>query len=116
RKRATTGRTSQLTLTPSDRKRFKAIQAVMVQHKGVTGGRDGFQLRELANEIASVEVNWKYGLDQLCDRLEELHVAYGNSALGFEVTEQSANRITVRVVELPAAPDAGASPDAAPGE
>jgi len=51
--------------------------------------------------VASVEVNWKYDLNQLADRIEELSVQVGGEVLGFEVIEQTANRISVRVKVRP---------------
>lgn len=104
RKRATAGRMIQVTFEPCTRPQFKAIQTAMIAHKGVTGGADGFVLRELENQIASVEVNWKYDLAQLADRLEELSVAFENGVLRFDVTGQSANRLTVRLRVEPASP------------
>ncbi|HSW47235.1 MAG TPA: hypothetical protein VLM89_16855, partial [Phycisphaerae bacterium] len=74
RKRATVGKTVQLVLQPCSRQRFKAIQTEMIQLKGITGGADGFKLRELTNEVAQVDVEWKYDLDQLADRIEQLRV------------------------------------------
>jgi len=97
RERATVGKTIQVTIAPCTRRQFKAIQAEMIKSKGVTGGQDGFVLRELGNNLASVDVSWKYNLDQLADRFEELSVILGDEQLGFEVTEQSANRINIRL-------------------
>ncbi|MHC4675066.1 MAG: hypothetical protein ACYTF1_21030 [Planctomycetota bacterium] len=103
RRRATVGKMIQLSLKPCTRKQFKALQAEMVKMKGITGGKDGFRLRELTNQIASIEINWKYDLNQLADRFEELSVRFGGERLVFEVTEQSANRITVRLQTRPLA-------------
>lgn len=97
RKRATVGKMIQVTFEPCTRTQFKAIQAEMIKQKGVTGGPDGFKLREAVNNVASVDVSWKYDLDQLADRLEELAVSVGGEKLRLEVSEQSANRITVQV-------------------
>ncbi len=96
RERATVGKTIQLTIEPCTRRQFKAVQDKLIESKGITGGEDGFRLRELANKIASVEVNWKYDLEQLADRFEELSVTDGDQTLTFEVTELSANRFTVK--------------------
>lgn len=104
RDRATAGRMIQLALEPCTRKQFRAIQARMIEGKGVTGGEDGFQLRELANDCATIDVNWKYGLNQLADRLEELKIPIDGEILTFEVVEQSANRLTVRLRTRVAAP------------
>ncbi len=114
RERATAGRTVQMTIEPCTRKQFTAIQSEMIKSKGVTGGKDGFALRELANNIASIEVNWKYDLNQLADRFEELAVPMDGEVLSFEVTEQSANRFTVRLRVRPAAPS-GSPPASQPG-
>ncbi|HOM51622.1 MAG TPA: hypothetical protein PLQ89_06005 [Phycisphaerae bacterium] len=104
RDRATAGRIIQVTFEPCTRKQFKAIAAEMIRHKGVTGGEDGFKLRELANEVANVEVDWKYGLEQLADRLEELNVTADGVPIKLDVIEQSANRITVRLRPAVTAP------------
>lgn len=97
RKRATVGKLIQVTLDPCTRPQFKAIQAEMIKLKGITGAEDGFKLREIVNNIATVEVSWKYDLNQLADRFEELKVRVGDDKLSFEVTEQSANRVVIRV-------------------
>ncbi|UCD29888.1 MAG: hypothetical protein JSV03_05260 [Planctomycetota bacterium] len=101
RRRATVGKMIQLTLEPCTRRQFKAIQIEIIKMKGITGGKDGFRLRELTNSIASIEINWKYNLNQLADRFEELSVRLDGERLVFEVTEQSANRITVRLQTRP---------------
>ncbi len=97
RQRATEGKIIQLTLDNCTRGAFKVIQAEMVKQKGVTGGEDGFKLRELVNEVATVDVDWKYDLNQLADRLEELKVSIEGVPLKIQITEQSANRITAKV-------------------
>jgi len=103
RKRATVGRMIQVVLQPCTRERFKAVQAEMIQLKGVTGGADGFKLRELTSDVAQVDVEWKYDLDQLADRIVELKVVEDGRRLVFRITEQSANRIVVRITEAAAA-------------
>lgn len=115
RDRATAGKLIQVTLEPCTRSQFKAIQAEMIKLKGVTGGADGFKLRELANEIANVEVDWKYDLDQLADRLEELKPTIDGVPFKIDISEQSANRITAklrRAVTTPIPPAAPAVPAA----
>lgn len=97
RERATVGKVIQVTLEPCSRAVFKAIQAEMIGHKGITGGADGFKLRELVNNVASVEVNWKYDLDQLADRFEELALQSDDGLMTLQVTEQTANRFTVKL-------------------
>jgi hypothetical protein len=98
------GKTIQVTFEPCTRKQFKAIQAEMIQQNGVTGGEDGFKLRELANEIATVDVEWKYNLDQLADRLEELNLTMDGVPFRLDIAEQSANRITVKLRRAVTAP------------
>lgn len=110
RERATAGKTIQVTFEPCTRSQFKAIQAEMIQQKGVTGGPDGFKLRELANEVANVEVDWKYDLDQLADRLEELRLTIDGVPFKLAVAEQSANRVTVKLRRAVTAPIAPATP------
>ena len=67
------------------------------KQKGVTGGPDGFKLRELANNVATIDVDWKYNLDQLADRLEELTFGMDETPFKLAVSEQSANRITAKI-------------------
>lgn len=114
RDRATVGKTIQVTFEPCTRRQFKAIQAEMIQQKGVTGGEDGFKLRELANEIATVDVEWKYNLDQLADRLEELNLTVDGVPFNLDIAEQSANRITVKLRRAVTAP-IGVSPTSQSG-
>lgn len=104
RQRATAGKTIQVRLEPCSRGQFKAIQAEMIKQKGVTGGEDGFKLRELVKNVATVEVNWKYDLDQLADRLEELKAVIDGVPLKIDITEQSANRIVGRLRPAVTAP------------
>ena len=44
---------------------------------------------EIVNEVATIEVNWKYDLNQLADRFEELSVEADDHKLILEITEQS---------------------------
>jgi hypothetical protein len=115
RKQATVGKTLQVTFEPCSRKQFKAIQAEMIKMKGVNGGKVGFQLRELVNRVASVDVNWKYDLNQLADRIEELKVALNGESLEFEVAEQSAARLTIRITTTsPPTPTSAPEPPTEP--
>ena len=117
RARATEGRTIQLMLSPCSRRQFRAIQEAMITLKGVTGGRDGFVLRELAENVATIDVNWKYDLEQLADRLDELSLETDAGLLTIDVVEQSANRIAGRVNVQPLpqeSPPAPAEDEAAP--
>lgn len=115
RKRATVGRTIQVSLEPCTRRQFKAIQAEMIKMKGITGGRDGFRLRELTSRVASLDVDWKYDLNQLADRFEEQSISFDGERLIFEITEQSANRLAVRLrTRLPAPPPSSPPPPLPP--
>jgi len=60
----------------------------------VVGGKEGVKLRELVNNVVESEISWKYDLGMLADRIEEMEV----DGLTFEIVEQSANRLDVRVV------------------
>lgn len=42
-------------------------------------------------------MNWKYNLDPLADRLEELNVTANGVPIKLDVVEQSVNRITARL-------------------
>ncbi|MBI4578249.1 MAG: hypothetical protein HY718_01010 [Planctomycetes bacterium] len=97
RERATVGKTIQVVFEQCGRRQFKAIQAEMIKLKGVTGGEDGFKVREIVNDVATADVDWKYNLDQLADRLEELNLTIDGVPIKLDVTEQSANRITARL-------------------
>lgn len=99
RKNLTVGRTIQVDLEPCTRRTFKAVQEAMSEWKGVIGRKDGVRLRELVNEVATVDVSWKYNINQLADRLEELELQARRSVLYLEITEQTKNRLTVRVIE-----------------
>lgn len=108
REGVTAGKTIQVLFEPCNRRQAKAIQAEMVKLKGVISGEDGFIIREITNDRASVDINWKYNLDQLADRLEELKVEVQGRPIRLEVTDQSTNRLTVKL-------KAAAPPHTAPG-
>ena len=85
--------TCQLSFTPCSRKRFKTIRDALAEVRGVQAGSDGIRLRELVNEVASVEVDWQFELSMLADRIEELDI----EGMTVEITEQTGNRLTIRV-------------------
>jgi hypothetical protein len=114
RERATVGKSIQVTFEPCSRRQFKALQAEMIKQKGVTGGEDGFKLREMVNSVANVDVEWKYNLDQLADRLEELNPVIDGVAFKLVIAEQSANRITVKLQPAASAPAAPLAPASGP--
>lgn len=97
RERATAGRTIEMRIQPVSRQQFKLIEDALVKFRGVIGQKEGVRLRELINRVATVEVRWKYGLNQFADRVEALEISSGDHVMTFEITEQSANRIDVTV-------------------
>jgi hypothetical protein len=113
RNRATSSKRIEISVSGCTRRAFKAVQDEMIKSKGVTGGKDGFILRELVGDVATIDADWKYDLAQLADRLEELNLVVDATPLRIEVTEQSANRMTARVV-LAAPPGATRAPVARP--
>jgi len=106
RARATVSRIIQVTIEPCSHAQFRLIQARLGEHKGVVGGKEGIRLRELVNEIASVEIDWKYNLEQLAERLSEMRVPTDAGELTLTVREQSANRLGLRLDIRPASPPA----------
>ncbi|UCG17568.1 MAG: hypothetical protein JSV19_05960 [Phycisphaerales bacterium] len=95
RKRATVSRTCRVFWQSCSRKQFKAIQAHLADVRGVERGKEGVKLRELVNDVVESEVSWKYDLNLLADTIEDMEV----DGMTFEVVEQSANRLDVRVVQ-----------------
>lgn len=94
RERATASRTCRVFWQSCSRKQFKAIQARLSEDRGVVGAAEGVKLRELVNNVVESEINWKYDLGALADRIEELEV----DGMTFEIVEQSANRLDVKVI------------------
>lgn len=85
--------TCHLSFTPCSRRRFKTIRDALAEARGVQSGSDGIRLRELVNEVASVEVDWQFDVNMLADRIEELDI----EGMTFEITEQTGNRLSIRV-------------------
>ena len=94
RKRATARRILQTRFSPVSRKQAKAIMSALAQHRGVVRGEEGLKLRNLSQGIANIEIDWKFDLNLLADTIEELNV----EGMAFEITEQSSNRIDVKVI------------------
>ena len=63
-------------------------------------GAEGVKLREAVNDIVTAELNWAFDLNLLADSLEELTV----EGLAFEIAEQNANRIRVKVIATSSPP------------
>jgi hypothetical protein len=76
------------------RKQAKAICAALAEHRGVVGGTEGAKLRNLNHGVADVEVDWKFDLNLLADMIEDL----GVEGMSFEITEQTGNRLDVKVI------------------
>lgn len=84
----------QTSFSPVSRKQTKAIIAALVQHRGVVRGKEGAKLRNLTQGVANIEIDWKFDLNLLADTIEDLEV----EGMGFEITEQTGNRIEVKVI------------------
>jgi hypothetical protein len=94
RKRVNVRRILRVTLEPATRKDFKTFQDLLAQVKGVQGGEDGIKLREMVNQVVDAEVDWSYDLNALADRIEQL----SPPGVSYEIVEQTADRIRVRLV------------------
>ncbi len=94
RARATAGRTCRVFWHACSRRQFKTIQNRLAGERGVVGGEEGVRLRELVNNVVESEINWKYDLGMLADCIEEMEV----DGIRFEIVEQSANRLDVKVI------------------
>ena len=96
-KRAGFRRTLQTHFSPVDRKQAKAIMGALAQHRGVVGGEEGIKLRNLTQGVANLEVDWSFDLNLLADTIQDLKV----EGMSFEITEQSGERIDVKVIPSP---------------
>lgn len=91
RKRQNIRRISRLVLENCSRPDYKAFETALRKVDGVQEVR----LRELVNNVCQVEVDWAYDMERLAGRIEELKV----DGATYEITEQSHDRITVKVVK-----------------
>ncbi|MFH0980745.1 MAG: hypothetical protein V2A79_04310 [Planctomycetota bacterium] len=96
-KRATFRRILQTHFGPVDRKQAKTIMTALAQHRGVAGGDEGLKLRNLTQGVANIEVDWSFDLNLLADTIQDLKV----EGMSFEITEQSGDRIDVKVIAAP---------------
>jgi len=94
RQRATASRTCRVSWQSCSHKQFKTIQGELAKVRGVERGEEGVRLRELVNDVVESEIEWKYDLNLLADTIEGLKI----DGMSFEIVEQSANRINVKVV------------------
>lgn len=91
RKRQNVRRSIQLTLENCSRKDFKQFEAALSNERGVQAVR----MRELVNRVCQIEIDWEYDLERLATRIEQLDV----DGTTYEITEQTHDRITVKVVK-----------------
>ncbi|MCP4593048.1 MAG: hypothetical protein GY842_20125 [bacterium] len=84
----------QVTMSPVSRRQAKTILAALADHRGVVRGKEGAKLRNLAQGVANLEIDWKFNLDLLADTIEDMRV----EGMAFEVVEQTGNRIDVKVI------------------
>ncbi|MCZ6698196.1 MAG: hypothetical protein O7D94_04615 [Planctomycetota bacterium] len=91
RKRQNVRRISQVVLENCSKKDYKAFARALSE----VGGVQSVKLRELVNDVCQVEVDWSYDLERLVGRIESLEVP-GTS---YEVTEQTRDRVTIKVVK-----------------
>ena len=68
--------------------------AALAEHRGVVRGMDGLKLRNLTQGLANIEVDWEFDLDLLADTI----VAIKIEGMSFEITEQTGNRIEIKVI------------------
>lgn len=89
-KRQNVHRTIQLTLDDCSRRDFKAFQSALSEVRGVKDVR----MKDLVNSHCRVEIDWEYDLERLASRIEEMSV----DGVRFEITEQTHDRLTARLV------------------
>ncbi len=106
RERATVSRVIEVAIEPCSHEQLRLIEARLAEQKGVVGGREGIRRRGLENEIATIEVDWKYNPDQLADRFSEMKVPVDGGELTLTVKGQNANRLGLRLDIRPATPPA----------
>lgn len=73
------------------------IKPALLALRGVQQGEEGVKIRDFLNSIVSVEVYWAYSLNSLADEIEQLNVP----GMSFEIVEQSANTLRVKVAQAP---------------
>lgn len=91
RKRQNIRRISQVVLENCSRSDYKEFANALSE----VGGVQSVKLRELVNNVCQVEVDWSYDLERLVGQIESLKVP-GTS---YEVTEQTRDRVTLKVVK-----------------
>jgi hypothetical protein len=87
RKRANVSKTIELSISGMDRKTWKTFQAEASKIRGV----QDMHLREITANVATIDVEYKFDLNTLADRLEEL------KEVKLDIGEQTANRLAAKV-------------------
>jgi len=86
RKRANVSRTVELSITGMDFTRWKTFKAEVSKLRGVQAVR----LREITQNVAGIDIEYRYGSEALADRLTEL------KEVKLKVTEITANRLRLK--------------------
>ena len=87
RKRANVSKTVELSISGMDRKTWKTFQAEASKIQGV----QNLRLREITSDVATIDVEYKFDINTLADRLEEL------KEVKLDIGEQTANRLAAKV-------------------
>lgn len=90
-KRQFVRRSIQMTLEDCSRKDYLAFEKALVKVDGVQGVR----LRELVNNVCQVEVDWSYDITTMAGRIDDLKF----DDMSLEITEQSHDRLTAKLVK-----------------
>jgi len=89
RKQVHVSRTLQILISGMDYKLWKAFNAEAAKLRGV----QALRLREITEQVATIDVEYAYGNTSLADHLTEMKAAK------LEITEITANRISLKVVK-----------------
>lgn len=89
RKRANVSKTIELQISGMDRRLWKKFQPEAAKIRGV----QNLRLREITSGMATIDVEYKFNIDGLADKLEAL------KTVEMEITEQNANRLKIKVLK-----------------
>jgi hypothetical protein len=96
--RVTSHTAFEVTITNCSRAEFRELfQPAIAALRGVPEGENGVRLREVAEGVVNVEIDWRFTLDDLADALESVRV----EQRALRVDEQSGHRIRAGVVPAP---------------
>lgn len=94
RKRATSYNIFELRLSNCTRNDFRnVLTPELLKLRGVQQGAEGVKLRELVNEVATIEIYWSFDLNMLGDALSDLAMP----GMAIEIKEQSGNRLVAEL-------------------